>query len=624
MKFKAATSSTLNKNKLLFLLRRMRERITDPSGSTIQSAMRELHNIFFNFFTTLGNPVFQPRFFIKGDHPDPSSYNKALTDIKHDLKTCIDETKVAGKLAVGVFNIGQTVTRELNQRSNEAASKIIDLNLLNGNLDQEVIIAGDDFNSLDKVDTEFVLQNPRAEVKPDEGVATLKRVSIENLIDESTKVQVVALSVGQESPGSGSETPTTAPTKNNLYRFYEGKFYDYIGQARPEGGIFHLEETISQGVEEAANQDSPIIVQNLADTQSLFDDALDQRNGTDSETSRDGLPIRTEDINIIDRGATKSEKNSIRRYILDGNADTFWECEYIVPAEDLTAGLLSDELDGNSDPDKHITPDQLRAAAVNQDTIKNYDLEIQITLELKEEAPINWTLLNPMNFGESAWLEITEVSTATDKSSAFIPIEGFDKNRFANIITDEANEELQENTVADILAPNKYSFRGTAVYSFPVRKAKFIRYKIKQRVPVPTPHQRMALQLNRTISSTQSHSRTPAPSGGLCCFIFLEARYGDGTMDYVVRRFRDENMTDRNRRGYYKLAEVLVPLMRKYKICKFLVRTLMTDPMVYYGKYYYGENKLGWIAKPITSFWLRLFNYLGGNHPFVRENGEIV
>ena len=35
----------------------------------------------------------------------------------------------------------------------------------------------------------------------------------------------------------------------------------------------------------------------------------------------------------------------------------------------------------------------------------------------------------------------------------------------------------------------------------------------------------------------------------------LEARYGDGTMDEVVRRYRDEHMTDRNRRGYYKVAE---------------------------------------------------------------------
>ena len=51
--------------------------------------------------------------------------------------------------------------------------------------------------------------------------------------------------------------------------------------------------------------------------------------------------------------------------------------------------------------------------------------------------------------------------------------------------------------------------------------------------------------------------------GAGCCFIMLEARYGDGTMDTVVRRYRDEKITDRNKRGYYKLAEGFVPLMRE-------------------------------------------------------------
>jgi hypothetical protein len=112
--------------------------------------------------------------------------------------------------------------------------------------------------------------------------------------------------------------------------------------------------------------------------------------------------------------------------------------------------------------------------------------------------------------------------------------------------------------------------------------------------------------------------------GGGCCFIFLEARYGNGTMDEVVRRFRDEHMTDKNKRGYYKMSEVLVPLMRKHKLVKLVVRALMTDPMVSYGKAYYGANKLGFIFKPVVKFWLNTFDFLGTDHEFVRENGETV
>lgn len=113
-------------------------------------------------------------------------------------------------------------------------------------------------------------------------------------------------------------------------------------------------------------------------------------------------------------------------------------------------------------------------------------------------------------------------------------------------------------------------------------------------------------------------------SSGGCCFIMLEARYGDGTMDKVVRRYRDEYMTDKNRRGYYRLAEVLVPLMRKSRAVKWIVTKTMADPLVAYGKYYYGENKTGVVYTPIKNFWMKLFDTLGGDTKFIRENGEVV
>jgi hypothetical protein len=112
--------------------------------------------------------------------------------------------------------------------------------------------------------------------------------------------------------------------------------------------------------------------------------------------------------------------------------------------------------------------------------------------------------------------------------------------------------------------------------------------------------------------------------GGGCCFILLESRYGNGTMDEVVRRYRDEYMTDRNRRGYYKLAEVFVPLMRKYPVFKWLVTKTMADPLVAYGKYYYGQTKYGIIFSPVKNFWMALFDILGGETEFIRENGEVI
>ena len=119
-------------------------------------------------------------------------------------------------------------------------------------------------------------------------------------------------------------------------------------------------------------------------------------------------------------------------------------------------------------------------------------------------------------------------------------------------------------------------------------------------------------------------SSSSSDSGGGCCFIMLEARYGDGTMDEVVRRYRDEHMTDRNRRGYYKVAEVLVPLMRKSQVIKWLVTKTFADPLVSYGKYYYGQNKHGVLYSPLKSLWIKLFDTVGGDTEFIRENGEVV
>ena len=121
-----------------------------------------------------------------------------------------------------------------------------------------------------------------------------------------------------------------------------------------------------------------------------------------------------------------------------------------------------------------------------------------------------------------------------------------------------------------------------------------------------------------------SKSETKSSGGGGCCFIMLEARYGDGTMDEVVRRYRDEHMTVRNRRGYYRMAKVLVPLMRKSKVFKWVVAKTFADPLVSYGKYYYGQNKHGVIYSPVKSLWMKIFDVVGGDTEFIRENGEVV
>jgi hypothetical protein len=120
----------------------------------------------------------------------------------------------------------------------------------------------------------------------------------------------------------------------------------------------------------------------------------------------------------------------------------------------------------------------------------------------------------------------------------------------------------------------------------------------------------------------QIKQQSSSSAKGGCCFIFLEAY--DGKLPWVVRAYRDQHMTPKNRRGYYRLADKLVPLMRKSKIVKHLVRFLMTKPMTFYGKYFYKLNPWGVLAAPIAAFWLLIFDLMGHKAPYVRSNGEVV
>ncbi len=106
-----------------------------------------------------------------------------------------------------------------------------------------------------------------------------------------------------------------------------------------------------------------------------------------------------------------------------------------------------------------------------------------------------------------------------------------------------------------------------------------------------------------------------------CCFIFIEAQNG---LHPVVRRYRDEHMTDRNRRGYYRLSDWLVPRMRKCRIMKRAVQLTMTTPLIEHGKWFYGYNRFGVIFKPVYLLWMAVFNLLGLSKPYVRKNGEQV
>jgi hypothetical protein len=111
-------------------------------------------------------------------------------------------------------------------------------------------------------------------------------------------------------------------------------------------------------------------------------------------------------------------------------------------------------------------------------------------------------------------------------------------------------------------------------------------------------------------------------AGAKCCFIFIEAH--GGKLDPLVREFRDELMTVRNRRGYYRLSDWLVPWMRKSTFCARVVKMLMVDPMMKSGRWHKDHTGFPFFAHLCGFFWLTIYDFLGRGGPYRRRSGEII
>jgi hypothetical protein len=434
----------------------------------------------------------------------------------------VGEIKKARAEAV---NAAMVASKEIQNRANYAQTLITDLRMLANQLDTEVVVAGDDFASTDRIDSAFPLSYQKADIDTVHGMATLAKVSVTNVVTPGMKIQV--------APLGPAAALNRLPTPDNSARFYEGFFYAPIGDPRPEGGKWHLEERVRPGVTVPGASD--IFNLNLdAGQADPFKDFPDLE--TQKATRPQGFPLNPEDIVVIDRGANLEELNLIRRRMVDGNPDTHYECEFVINAPELdeiakklsgidqAAGGSGQALGDELPQVALLSPEELRARAAKSD-IDRFDFEVEFIFELESRQTVNFITINPMNFGETAWLEVFDVSTASDESDGFHLVDGFGDQTFDNILTNEANEELTDGEAKTTLAPNRYTYRGLGVYTFPPRQVQRVRIRLRQRTPIPVPYERTAVQLNRTLSSS-----TTSYKGETCFAAGTEISTPDGIL----------------------------------------------------------------------------------------------
>jgi hypothetical protein len=112
------------------------------------------------------------------------------------------------------------------------------------------------------------------------------------------------------------------------------------------------------------------------------------------------------------------------------------------------------------------------------------------------------------------------------------------------------------------------------------------------------------------ISSGSGANGSSGYNVSLCCFIFLEAYYGN--IPWYVRKCRDKyyKLFPEIASGYTWMARWLVPMMQRYQCARLLVWLLMVKPLTYHGASVVC-NKAKWQYKLTRKFWFSLWNIIG-------------
>ena len=240
-----------------------------------------------------------------------------INSLDEDLTRLYTMASSVSTLTLKSFNFSTIVANELITSAQIAASKVLDLSIIGGFVKGKVFVAGDDFTSNDFIDTSVGINTSQAEILKGGAAMALKRVGSVQVTSPNNEITIT-----QVAPQNTTSDPNNPhpPTPGNLERFYEGKFYAYIGEIEPEGGFLDI-----QYIVDPAN----IITSGSSTT---ADGQTDDSDAFDAYTS------------ALDAGfyaimpPTEEAKKIIRHRMLDGQPDTYWQCEYVYETPSLLPG----------------------------------------------------------------------------------------------------------------------------------------------------------------------------------------------------------------------------------------------------------------------------------------------
>lgn len=510
----ASTSQLISESqssiiKLKDALAQLSSRTSNDSNMLLSEAL----TLFKDFYNSLSEAQFKPQELITGDTPSSEIYNSNLEKIYSDINRFYIELKNLSKANNKAFNYSQVAVEEVKKRADALASMVLDLNILNNFTRGDVIVAGDDFINQDFIDKGAIISSVPAEpVSNGAGISLARSTSINLSTNPFTKIDVFP--IAPEQGGQDVQGVNTKPTPGNFNRFYEGNYYNFLGAARPEGGEFNIQFIM---------EPPPPIVEDIVD-----DPIRTTNPGTDKQKiagrkkPEGPPPPPTSNGVFLEYGASEEAKQQNRKNMLDGNPDTFWECEYVVKLTnplipDPTDSMVVDESVENPEGSEYSNPEapdtasiqidvnDLNTKALSEDVL---DLIIDIVITLPEEQNVNFVSINPVVFSKNAFIDVVDIATIGSSEGEFKTVDGWDTIRFPKTITPEANEYLTDSQLSATLSPSRYNYTGQGIYPFPTRIAKKIKVRLSMSQPASQTYEKTYALLKNTIDVTTTITTT--------------------------------------------------------------------------------------------------------------------
>ncbi len=501
------------------------EQITNGSISTIEQLRVKVFENYINHFRSLSGTLFKPELYQSHSHKDQTVWNKNSHGVARAFNLLFDEgVDLSGSL-LGQHNLLTQTAEEVLIKSKTTQAK---MDNIRDTLEQQqffdegksIIILSDDFTDNDNVDfSQTVGINVDLSISA-VVLATSNNVSRGGAVDSievTTNHDVASDATPFEDDG--------LPTKPQSY---EGDRYGFIGDARPQTGVWRIEakntriDKLAPDIERdkyylnlnstVFNSSAGILDgsfnlvstagERLTPDEYLFDDravAATDKAWIGGDSDLYAKTITRQDFEYVETLPTIAQLESSRLKMVDGDPNNFWEIEYTPALSALTTMLNTNS--GSYDQYQVLAKNYLA-----NNSSESLDITIKVTLD--NSYYLNFLDLIPFFFSsaDEANFTVTSLVTQEDETAPVIGIPGFDAD-FDNTIGTTSNNALSNEQLEQAGIFNRFGFKGRGFWSFPSRKVKIITMTIKQDTALPDPYQVKLVQLLKNSSYTLTQAK---------------------------------------------------------------------------------------------------------------------